>query len=68
VQKHPKKFGGLGKKPHSDSIFDKTQMQIWTSDLVRSKLGAWIVNFEQGLCYDTSIEITKHVRAVRSEQ
>lgn len=52
-----------------NSIFDKVQGWIWTSDLVKGELLEWVVYFDDGLCscYDDFTEFY-HVRAVRSGQ
>lgn len=48
-----------------DSLFDKNQQYIWTSDK-ESARRAWYVIFNEGTCYYFSISFRCYVRAVRS--
>lgn len=49
-----------------DSVFEKTQSSIWTSD-EESDGVQWVVSFNDGLC-GRSYGLNRHVRAVRSAQ
>ena len=58
----PKKKDNL----YIDPVFDKTQSWIWTSDLYKGGVRAWIVNFSLGYCSNYDLYIGLCVRAVRS--
>ena len=47
-----------------DSVFDKTQTWIWTSDK-KSLTFAWVVQFDYGFCWDVPDNSDPFVRAVR---
>ncbi|MBD3343052.1 MAG: TIR domain-containing protein [Candidatus Lokiarchaeota archaeon] len=53
-----------------DSVFDKAQGWIWTSDIVSDLMkvsGAWVVGFGDGCCrYGHPTALSHYVRAVRS--
>ncbi|MBD3342186.1 MAG: DUF1566 domain-containing protein [Candidatus Lokiarchaeota archaeon] len=51
-----------------NSIFNKKQLWIWTSDLVINEKSQWFVDFSNGYCYSDSLEASccGYVRAVRS--
>lgn len=53
-----------------DSIFDKSQRYIWTSDKVKDESWTWVVDFHGGFCSDHhfSLRNIHYVRAVRSTQ
>ena len=47
-----------------DPKFDKTQMWIWTSDLIVAS-GFWVVYFNYGFCLSNDFNYYHSVRAVR---
>ncbi len=54
-----------------DFVFNKEQMMIWTSDLVKGEPWSWFVCFDEGGCrnaglYENSSIYACYVRAVRS--
>jgi hypothetical protein len=52
-----------------DSVFDKKQRYIWTSDLIQGAAGRqWVVDFYGGGCYYDSLNNDDYVRAVRFGQ
>ncbi|NUO84294.1 DUF1566 domain-containing protein [candidate division KSB1 bacterium] len=58
----PAKYGDL----YLESSFDQTIRWIWTGDKFGAEQ-AWVVVFDYGLCYHTSVDSRYSVRAVRSE-
>jgi hypothetical protein len=56
-----------------DLMFNKQQMMIWTSDLVKDEPWSWFICFDEGGCrnaslYKNSSIYASYVRAVRSLQ
>ena len=56
-----------------DFLFNKQQMMIWTSDMVKDEPWSWFVCFDEGGCrnaslYENSSIYACYVRAVRSAQ
>ena len=49
-----------------DSVFDKKQVSIWTSDSLKGWNWQWVVGFDVGYCYGSFYMF--YVRAVRSGQ
>ncbi|MBN1155833.1 TIR domain-containing protein [candidate division KSB1 bacterium] len=58
----------ITKDLYIDSVFDKTQRFIWTSDEVKGKRRRWVVYFNRGDCDDDGLYYSRFVRAVRSGQ
>jgi len=51
-----------------DSMFDRNQLWIWTSDQVKDESWTWVVDFKYGECLRFSTDRFSYVRAVRSVQ
>lgn len=49
-----------------DPIFDKKQSSIWTADLTKNALRAWVVFYNYGSCYENCFDFNNYVRAVRT--